>query len=52
MISTKKVLSALFYLGFSVKGTAMTYVVKDSDTLSDILYRKVPGRIYVSHNYS
>ena len=50
MISTKKVLSALFYLGFSVKGTAMTYVVKDSDTLSDILYRKVPGRIYGSGN--
>ena len=46
MNSTKNVLSALLCLGISVKGTARTYVVKDGDTLSDILYKKVPGRIY------
>ncbi len=47
---TKNVLSTLICIGVSVKGTAMTYVVKDGDTLSDILYKKVPGNIYGSNN--
>lgn len=50
MNSTRRFLAILVCTVISVKGNAMTYVVRKGDTLGEVLYRKVPGRIYGSGN--
>ena len=46
MSSTTKALVELVCTMISLPGNTVTYVVRKGDTLGEVLYRNVPGRIY------